>query len=183
MAADEHRVDLAYEVAKRYLGLCTESQREDSGGGGGCDSDGGKCDDDSGIGGDTKKLSNHDDPEKSLTGSNSVTTNTINNEKDEFVLDVLNDDMVTQVRTKLSTGSKELFEASITAVRAFLAGEPFREFEASMYFHRYVRTAGRENSTFRQWLRTECFRTKCSPFYGTPGIVSEDIILNRFGCC
>ncbi|EAA08674.6 AGAP004117-PA [Anopheles gambiae str. PEST] len=138
IAADEHRVDLAFEVAKRYLGLCTESQREDSGGGGGCDSDGGKCDDDSGIGGDTKKLSNHDDPEKSLTGSNSVTTNTINNEKDEFVLDVLNDDMVGQIRTKLSTGSKELFEASITAVRAFLAGEPFREFEASMYFHRYL---------------------------------------------
>uniref|UniRef100_A0A182TVU3 RGS domain-containing protein n=1 Tax=Anopheles melas TaxID=34690 RepID=A0A182TVU3_9DIPT len=138
IAADEHRVDLAFEVAKRYLGLCTESQREDSGGGGGCDSDGGKCDDDSGIGGDTKKLSNHDDPEKSLTGSNSVTTNTINNEKDEFVLDVLNDDMVGQIRTKLSTGSKELFEASITAVRAFLAGEPFREFEASMYFHSIV---------------------------------------------
>ncbi|KFB44687.1 AGAP004117-PA-like protein [Anopheles sinensis] len=132
IAADEHRVDLAYEVVKRYLGLCTESQREDSGGGGGCDSDGGKCDDDSGIGGDTKKLSNHDDPEKSLTGSNSVTiTNTINvSEKDEFVLDVLNDDMVAQVRNKLST--------SITAVRAFLAGEPFREFEASMYFHRYL---------------------------------------------
>lgn len=140
IAADEHRVDLAYEVVKRYLGLCTESQREDSGGGGGCDSDGGKCDDDSGIGGDTKKLSNHDDPEKSLTGSNSVTiTNTINvSEKDEFVLDVLNDDMVAQVRNKLSTGSRELFEASITAVRAFLAGEPFREFEASMYFHRYL---------------------------------------------
>ncbi|XP_058056135.1 G protein-coupled receptor kinase 2 [Anopheles bellator] len=136
IAADEHRVELAYEVVKRYLGLCTESrEREDSGGGGGCDSDGGKCDDDSGIGGDTKKLSNHDDPEKSLTGSNSVTTNTIHNEKDEFVLDVLNDDMVAQVRTKLSAGSKELFEASITAVRAFLAGEPFREFEASMYFH------------------------------------------------
>ncbi|XP_052868484.1 G protein-coupled receptor kinase 2 [Anopheles cruzii] len=139
IAADEHRVELAYEVVKRYLGLCTESrEREDSGGGGGCDSDGGKCDDDSGIGGDTKKLSNHDDPEKSLTGSNSVTTNTIHNEKDEFVLDVLNDDMVAQVRTKLSAGSKELFEASITAVRAFLAGEPFREFEASMYFHRYL---------------------------------------------
>lgn len=140
IAADEHRVDLAYEVVKRYLGLCTESQREDSGGGGGCDSDGGKCDDDSGIGGDTKKLSNHDDPEKSLTGSNSVTiTNTINvSEKDEFVLDVLNDDMVAQVRNKLSTGNRELFEASITAVRAFLAGEPFREFEASMYFHRYL---------------------------------------------
>uniref|UniRef100_A0A2C9GSP1 G protein-coupled receptor kinase n=1 Tax=Anopheles atroparvus TaxID=41427 RepID=A0A2C9GSP1_ANOAO len=140
IAADEHRVDLAYEVVKRYLGLCTESQREDSGGGGGCDSDGGKCDDDSGIGGDTKKLSNHDDPEKSLTGSNSVTiTNTINvSEKDEFVLDVLNDDMVAQVRNKLSTGSRELFDASITAVRAFLAGEPFREFEASMYFHRYL---------------------------------------------
>ncbi|XP_058464241.1 G protein-coupled receptor kinase 2 [Malaya genurostris] len=160
IAADENRVDLAFDVVKRYLGLCIDSSHatEDSGGGGG-DGDDGKCDDDSGIGGDTKKLSNHDDQieKKSMTGSNSLTnantiSGTANNanasqnanairkttDDDEFVLDILNDDIVAQVRSKLSVGSKELFEASILAVKTFLEGEPFREFEASMYFHRYL---------------------------------------------
>ncbi|XP_058813133.1 G protein-coupled receptor kinase 2 [Topomyia yanbarensis] len=160
IAADENRVDLAFDVVKRYLGLCIDSSHatEDSGGGGG-DGDDGKCDDDSGIGGDTKKLSNHHDDaieKKSLTGSNSLTNtgNTVSTananasqnanairkstDDDEYVLDILNDDIVAQVRSKLSVGSKELFEASILAVKTFLEGEPFREFEASMYFHRYL---------------------------------------------
>ncbi|EAT42340.1 AAEL006120-PA, partial [Aedes aegypti] len=169
IAADEIRVELAYNVAKRYLGLCADGHAtEDTGGGGrGDDGDDGKCDDDSGIGGDTKKLSNHDDPaaeKKSLAGSNSLTNsnavvagkgtaNNANNsssnnaikkcsgddeddDNDEFVLDILNDDIVAQVRSKLLNGSKELFEASVTAVKTFLQGEPFREFESSMYFHR-----------------------------------------------
>lgn len=33
---------------------------------------------------------------------------------------------------------KELFEPCFNAVKTYLAGEPFREFETSMYFHRYV---------------------------------------------
>lgn len=33
-------------------------------------------------------------------------------------------------------GSKELFEACVVSVKSFLAGEPFSEFENSMYFHR-----------------------------------------------
>lgn len=175
IAADENRVDLAYALAKRYLGLCTESQATEDSGGGGGDGDDGKCDDDSGIGGDTKKLSNHDDQEKkSLAGSNSLTTNNTttsanansttspnananststpnannrsnsiaikkcSDDDNEFVLDVLNDDIVAQVRSKLSTSSRELYEASFVAVKTFLEGEPFREFEASMYFHRYL---------------------------------------------
>lgn len=134
IAADEIRVELAYNVAKRYLGLCADGHAtEDTGGGGrGDDGDDGKCDDDSGIGGDTKKLSNHDDPaaeKKSLAGSNSLTNsnavvagkgtaNNANNsssnnaikkcsgddeddDNDEFVLDILNDDIVAQVRSKL----------------------------------------------------------------------------------
>lgn len=125
IAADEHRLDLAYEVVKRYLGLCVDSSHvtEDSGGGGGGDGDDGKCDDDSGIGGDTKKISIHDDQidKKSLTGSNSLTnpTNTVSiannsdqnaatkktHDDDDFVLDVLNDDIVAQVRSKLSSMS------------------------------------------------------------------------------
>ncbi|XP_030370497.1 G protein-coupled receptor kinase 2 [Scaptodrosophila lebanonensis] len=62
---------------------------------------------------------------------------TLNN-GDELVLDVLNDDLIAQVRNKLNSGGKDLFTQCETAVKAFLAGEPFREFENSMYFHRYL---------------------------------------------
>lgn len=37
-----------------------------------------------------------------------------------------------------TVGSKEVFEPCVTAVKSFLAGEPFCEFESSMYFHRFV---------------------------------------------
>ncbi|EDV94514.1 G protein-coupled receptor kinase 2 [Drosophila grimshawi] len=57
---------------------------------------------------------------------------------DELVLDVLNDDLIAQVRRKLNSGGKDLFVHCVKAVKAFLAGEPFREFENSMYFHRYL---------------------------------------------
>lgn len=57
---------------------------------------------------------------------------------DELVLDVLNDDLIAQVRNKLNSGGKDIFAQCVNAVKAFLAGEPFREFESSMYFHRYV---------------------------------------------
>lgn len=36
----------------------------------------------------------------------------------------------------IADGCKELFEPCVTAVKSFLAGEPFSEFEMSMYFHR-----------------------------------------------
>ncbi|XP_055314862.1 G protein-coupled receptor kinase 2 isoform X2 [Sitodiplosis mosellana] len=62
----------------------------------------------------------------------------LNCEKDELVLDVLNDDLIEKVRVKISLGSKEVFEPCVTAVKSFLAGEPFSEFESSMYFHRYL---------------------------------------------
>ncbi|XP_055385062.1 G protein-coupled receptor kinase 2 [Condylostylus longicornis] len=54
------------------------------------------------------------------------------------VLDVLNDVLISKVRDKIKSGSKDLFEPCVTAVKSFLAGEPFREFEESMYFHRYL---------------------------------------------
>lgn len=57
-------------------------------------------------------------------------------DKEELVLDVLNVDLILSVREKINSASKELFEPCVTAVKAFLAGEPFREFENSMYFHR-----------------------------------------------
>ena len=69
------------------------------------------------------------------------------------VLDVLNDVLIAKVREKITSmivfvnikfvninefyylgGSKDLFEPCVVSVKSFLAGEPFREFEASMYF-------------------------------------------------
>lgn len=58
-------------------------------------------------------------------------------EKEQLVLDVLNDDEVERVREKIFSGSKDLFESCQSAVKSFIAGEPFQEFEHSMYFHRY----------------------------------------------
>lgn len=58
---------------------------------------------------------------------------------DKLVLDILNDELVDRVREKLLSGNKDLFESCQTAVKAFLAGEPFQEFEHSMYFHRSVK--------------------------------------------
>lgn len=179
IASDENRADLAYELAKRYLGLCsTESQATEDSGGGGGDADDGKCDDDSGIGGEaTKKLSNHDD--QHLAKNNSSSAMAVNNssqkaaannsnsaaairnpDDDDYVLDVLNDDIVAQVRSKMLISSKELFEASVTAVRTFLEGEPFREFEASMYFHRYLQW---------KWLEAQAITYKTFRMYRVLG--------------
>lgn len=39
---------------------------------------------------------------------------------------------------KLMNGHKDRFAACVHAVKGCLAGEPFREFTTSMYFHRYL---------------------------------------------
>ncbi|KAF4529703.1 hypothetical protein B566_EDAN016649 [Ephemera danica] len=53
-------------------------------------------------------------------------------------VDVLSEEMVEKCRDRLEAGSKELFEDCMSAVKAFLANQPFRLFEGSMYFHRYL---------------------------------------------
>lgn len=99
-----------------------------NGGGGGGNGDGNNGDDGD-AGDEGVECGDSQDAEKggtSGTGSGS----------DELVLDVLNDDLIAQVRNKLNSGGKDLFAHCVKAVKAFLAGEPFREFENSMYFHR-----------------------------------------------
>lgn len=39
---------------------------------------------------------------------------------------------------KLTNGHKDLFAPCVQAVKTCLAGEPFRDFVKSMYFHRYL---------------------------------------------
>uniref|UniRef100_A0A1B0BSJ5 G protein-coupled receptor kinase n=1 Tax=Glossina palpalis gambiensis TaxID=67801 RepID=A0A1B0BSJ5_9MUSC len=101
---------------------CNEIVYNDGGGGGG------------GGGGGDDAAGNNGLDSPSLTKLNG---NSKNLPSDELVLDVLNDDLIARVRDKINSGSKELFEPCVNAVKAFLAGEPFREFENSMYFHRH----------------------------------------------
>uniref|UniRef100_A0A6M2DRG0 G protein-coupled receptor kinase n=1 Tax=Xenopsylla cheopis TaxID=163159 RepID=A0A6M2DRG0_XENCH len=54
------------------------------------------------------------------------------------VVDVLNDDVVEHCKNKVSSGCKDLFEPCVSIIKNFLAGEPFWDFESSMYFHRYL---------------------------------------------
>ncbi|PSN40051.1 hypothetical protein C0J52_20197 [Blattella germanica] len=53
-------------------------------------------------------------------------------------VDVLNAEVIEHCKEKLVTGNKELFLECMAAVKSFLAGEPFHQFENSMYFHRYL---------------------------------------------
>lgn len=143
---DQIRLEIAKEIGRKFLGFdikedgtATSPSKEaegDAGGGG-----------EGGCGGDGE---NGENVNNRVT-SNSTTVTMTSGGKDilglngdgpdlggdnKFVLDVLNDELVERVREKMLNGSKDLFESAQTAVKSFLAGEPFQEFEHSMYFHR-----------------------------------------------
>lgn len=46
--------------------------------------------------------------------------------------------LVLPTSDKLTNGHKDLFAPCVQAVKQCLAGEPFKEFAKSMYFHRYL---------------------------------------------
>ena len=69
-------------------------------------------------------------------------------------VDVLNTEVIEHCKEKLSTGNKELYLECMAAVKMFLAGEPFRQFENSMYFHRYLQWKWLERYAFYQFLCT-----------------------------
>lgn len=56
----------------------------------------------------------------------------------EEAVEIVNESTVEQCKERLHEGSKDVFAACGEVVRGFLAGEPFKEFENSMYFHRYL---------------------------------------------
>lgn len=56
----------------------------------------------------------------------------------EEAVEIVNDDIVQQCKERLGDSAKDLFSGSTTVVRGYLAGEPFKEFENSMYFNRYL---------------------------------------------
>lgn len=87
---DENRIEIGKEIAKRFLGIIFE----DSGGGGG----GGGNNEDDESGNNCKQQQ-----QQQATSNASDEKDSVNysiSEKDEFVLDVLNDDLLDQVRRK-----------------------------------------------------------------------------------
>ena len=127
-------------------GSSTVTYDGDGGGGGGrvVDGGGGDNNDEGGGGSIERSGSGIADDETTTAGTTTILVAKLNGNSnktplsasDEFVLDILNDDLISRVRNKINSGSKELFEPCVKAVKAFLAGEPFQEFETSMYFHR-----------------------------------------------
>ncbi|RWS30815.1 G protein-coupled receptor kinase 2-like protein, partial [Leptotrombidium deliense] len=61
----------------------------------------------------------------------------LNNGTNQFV-DVVNEELITKCKANLHTADKELFFECAKCVKSFLAGDPFKEFENSMYFLRYL---------------------------------------------
>ncbi|RWS12340.1 G protein-coupled receptor kinase 2-like protein [Dinothrombium tinctorium] len=61
----------------------------------------------------------------------------LNNGTNQFV-DVVNEELILKCKSNLHTADKELFSECAKCVKLFLAGDPFKEFENSMYFLRYL---------------------------------------------
>ncbi|XP_067007853.1 G protein-coupled receptor kinase 2 isoform X3 [Anabrus simplex] len=75
--------------------------------------------------------------ENRMEVAKTIYTSFLNRESSDAV-DILNTETIEHCKEKLAAGSKELFVDCVSAVKAYLAGEPFRQFECSMYFHRYL---------------------------------------------
>lgn len=131
MESDENRLETALEIGKKFLGIDVgDYQKQDSGGGGGCDDGGGGggVGDSIGIGvgnngnggvldgnvvdvvdgnclggnGDIKKCDAKVDEKKLYDKLRSLDINSIDR-NDELVLDVLNDDFITQCQSKITS--------------------------------------------------------------------------------
>lgn len=139
MESDENRQAIVIEIGRRYLGIEEEIKEHEEKN-------------------EKTELNN-----VSKNNLSSPKSNQLINEKTEgqsltdsdLVIDILNDELISQVKQKIHSKKlrsrkdsiilsstlfidfpKELFEPSFHAVKSYLAGEPFREFEASMFFHR-----------------------------------------------
>jgi len=76
------------------------------------------------------KVSTDECSAKDLTDSTSNNNSTY--------IAVLPEDLVATVKENLASKSRDLFSPCSDEVKKFLAGDPFKEFRMSMYFHRYL---------------------------------------------
>lgn len=67
-------------------------------------------------------------------------------------VDMLNTEMIVYCKEKMASGNRELFNDCMAAVKTFLAGEPFSQFQESMYFHRYLQWKWLERFVVTTWF-------------------------------
>lgn len=83
----------------------------------------------------------------------------LSEQSSEFV-DVVNEDLVEKCKQGLAEASKDLFAECARAVKEFLMGGPFKEFEGSMYFDRYLQW---------KWLESQPVTAKTFRMYRVLG--------------
>ncbi|XP_065557172.1 G protein-coupled receptor kinase 2-like isoform X2 [Artemia franciscana] len=59
-------------------------------------------------------------------------------QSDSEVIAILNERDIEDCQNRLASGSKDVFTQCSAVIRTYLSGIPFREFESSMYYHRYL---------------------------------------------
>ncbi|CAO1435379.1 unnamed protein product [Diamesa serratosioi] len=119
--SDENRLATAANISRRFLGIIVEDGLENG------------DQEKTGLNNCTQKQST---PLKMFNDNSSFDCN--NKYGEELVIDILNDDLISPVKLKIKYAPRDLFEQCWSAIKSYLAGEPFREFESSMYFHRYL---------------------------------------------
>lgn len=75
-------------------------------------------------------------------------------------IDIINEDVVVKSKENLPSANKEIFSECARIIKEFLAGEPFREFEDSMYFLRYLQW---------KWLESQTITAKTFRMYRVLG--------------
>ncbi|GFX55354.1 g protein-coupled receptor kinase 5 [Trichonephila clavipes] len=88
-----------------------------------------------------------------------VFTKYLNKDSSEFV-DVVNEDLIERCLANLQSASRDLFTECARSVKEFLSREPFKEFEDSMYFHRYLQW---------KWLESQPVTAKTFRMYRVLG--------------
>ncbi|GIY30457.1 g protein-coupled receptor kinase 2 [Caerostris darwini] len=88
-----------------------------------------------------------------------VFTKFLSKESSEFV-DVVNEDLIERCCSNLHTASRDLFTECGRSVKDFLSREPFKEFEESMFFHRYLQW---------KWLESQPVTAKTFRMYRVLG--------------
>lgn len=83
----------------------------------------------------------------------------LTSQSNEFV-DVVNEELREKCKSKLEVAEKDLFVECAKAVKDFLVGQPFSEFENSMYFHRYLQW---------KWLESQPVTSKTFRMYRVLG--------------
>ncbi|KAK3889974.1 hypothetical protein Pcinc_006052 [Petrolisthes cinctipes] len=86
-----------------------------------------------------------------------------------LIVGILNEALTATCKENLDVSGKELFLGCGAEVKLFLANEPFKEFEDSMYFHRYLQWKWLERYLQWKWLESQPVTYKTFRMYRVLG--------------